>query len=201
MRNERGSALITVILVVLVLTMVGIASLFFMTTEDRISGVDRNEKSTLYGAESGLRQAEKVAMEDFSLYGTASAGTLLAKGGTAITLPGGGYPAIPLVYDPPAIGTAGYPATSSTFMNQAVQGFPGMTTSLYIRNNSDDPSHSATVDQDRLVNLVVIAQLQVGTNTMQKIVEEQFMLGSPSSGESLQKQLNFGGTGTAVVGR
>ncbi len=201
MRDERGSALITVILVVLVLTMVGIASLFFMTTEDRISGVDRNEKSALYGAESGMRQAEKVAMQDFSLYGTATAGTLLAKGGATVALPGGGYPAIPLVYDPPAVASPGYPVATMTFLNQPVQGFPGLTYSLYIRNNSDDPSHSAVVDQDMLVNLVAIARLQAGANTMQKIVEEQYMLGSPASGESLQKQLNFGGTGTAVVGR
>ena len=41
MNSERGSALIIVVLVVFVLTMVGIASVMFMTMEDRLSGNDK----------------------------------------------------------------------------------------------------------------------------------------------------------------
>ena len=59
MRNQKGSALITVVLVVFVLTMVGIAALFFMSTEDRISGTDRLQKAAFYAAETGMRWGER----------------------------------------------------------------------------------------------------------------------------------------------
>lgn len=60
MRKENGSALITVIMVVLVLTMVGLAITYFMQVEDRTSGNDLRMKQALYAAETGLRAGERV---------------------------------------------------------------------------------------------------------------------------------------------
>lgn len=60
MKREKGSALITVILVVLVLTMVGLAAALYMTMEDRISQNDNLMKAAFHAAQAGLRQGEAI---------------------------------------------------------------------------------------------------------------------------------------------
>ena len=69
MAKERGSALIIVILVVLVLTMVGLASVFYMTVEDRISQSDKLAQSAMHAAEAGLKAGEQI----ISKYGSRDA--------------------------------------------------------------------------------------------------------------------------------
>ena len=64
MRHEKGSALITIVLVVFVLTMVGIAGVLYMTVEDRISGNDQILKGALYAAENGLRRGERIITDE-----------------------------------------------------------------------------------------------------------------------------------------
>jgi hypothetical protein len=72
--------------------------------------------------------------------------------------------------------------------------------SLYVRNNSEDPSQAPFVDNDSTVNLVVVAQLQVAGGTIQKILEEQMFAGGAGGGERLMKGGNIGGTGAAGIG-
>ncbi|MGA9751858.1 MAG: PilX N-terminal domain-containing pilus assembly protein [Acidobacteriota bacterium] len=61
MRSEqRGSALITVILVVLVLTMIGLAASLYMTMEDRVSQNDKLSQAAFHAAQAGLKAGEQV---------------------------------------------------------------------------------------------------------------------------------------------
>jgi hypothetical protein len=60
MRNEKGSALIMVILVVVVLTMVGLAAAFYMSMEDRISQNDKLLQAALQAAQAGLKEGEQI---------------------------------------------------------------------------------------------------------------------------------------------
>ena len=58
--REKGSALITVILVVLVLTMIGLAASLYMTMEDRVSQNDKLSQAAFHAAQSGLKAGEQV---------------------------------------------------------------------------------------------------------------------------------------------
>ena len=60
MTKEKGSALIIVILVVLVLTIVGLAAALYMTMEDRMSQNDKLSQSAFHAAEAGLREGEQI---------------------------------------------------------------------------------------------------------------------------------------------
>ncbi len=58
--REKGSALITVILVVLVLTMIGLAASLYMTMEDRVSQNDKLSQTAFHAAQAGLKAGEQV---------------------------------------------------------------------------------------------------------------------------------------------
>ena len=60
MPKERGAALIIVILVVLVLTIVGLAAVYNMTVEDRISQNDKLSQAAWHAAQAGLKRGEQV---------------------------------------------------------------------------------------------------------------------------------------------
>ena len=57
---EKGSALIMVILVVLVLTMIGLAASLYMTMEDRVSQNDKLSQAAFHAAQAGLKAGEQV---------------------------------------------------------------------------------------------------------------------------------------------
>ena len=58
--GEKGSALIMVILVVLVLTMIGLAASLYMTMEDRVSENDKLSQAAFHAAQAGLKAGEQV---------------------------------------------------------------------------------------------------------------------------------------------
>lgn len=58
--REKGAALITVIMVLLVLTVLGMAFSLLMNQEDRMSGRQDLQKMALYAAEAGLRRGEQI---------------------------------------------------------------------------------------------------------------------------------------------
>jgi Tfp pilus assembly protein PilX len=214
MKAEKGSALITVILVVLVLTMVGIAGLFFMTTEDRISGVDKMEKSALYAAEAGLRFGENIVSA-----GDATA--MLSYAQTPYNIyapPGGGYQAVVLTsvnvpahtdlalqLSDPSSGGVDVPATEARGVQVPVAEGYAATYSIYVRNNGEDPSRSALADSDSIVDLVAVGTIATPTGQIiRKVVEEQLNANSTAGGANSsigfgpQKGGNASGTGTAT---
>lgn len=190
MRQERGSALISVILVVFVLTMVGIAGVLYMTMEDKLSGNERLQQASLYAAEAGLRQAEqqvKATCTDSTAINT----FLQDTSQPTLVPPGSGYTAV-------CLGTS--------FYSQAITlptGAPGTVTwSAYLRNNMDDiAGSSATTDQDQKINIIAVGMISgLSGNLVTKILEEQMFVGGAGGGERLMKGGNLGGTGAAGIG-
>lgn len=163
MAREKGSALITAILVVLVLTMVGLASVLYMTLEDRVSNTDSLSKAALYAAELGIRRGEQAVrmlpvtalstvlgnddaandpypisgLTASDLYGTEHLGTAVMAGGTSGAV---------LVWEelPTSEFAAWYPNSRIYY-------------SLYLRNNPNDHlagDSSYLQDHDGVVNLI-----------------------------------------------
>jgi len=189
MNSERGSALIIVVLVVFVLTMVGIASVMFMTMEDRLSGNDKLTKESLYAAEIGLRAGEHQV------------GALCSTGSPAITALFTGT----TTYQPPGTGYLAY-SLGTSYQNVVVPVPTGSnvnaTYSIYVRNNMDDTAgSSATTDQDSKINIVTVATVSDFTGRgITKVLEEQMLVGGAGGGENLEKNANEGGTGAAGIG-
>lgn len=200
--RSRGSALITALLVILVLTVIGIGLAYFTQIEDRMSGNERLVKSSFFAAEAGLRAGEegikaaldaKVAL--VSLLGDPTA-TYPVPG--KFKPPGGGrYDAVILRVTTFAF-SRDYAqiriATPAGVRDQAYY-------SLYVRNNDEDPSESATVDKDSRINLIAVGVAGVVDATgavrgITKILEEQITLESSAGVPYTQKGSDFGGTGT-----
>ena len=208
--KDRGSALVSVILVLLVLTIVGVGIAYFTSMEDRLSGNTRITKAGFYAADAGLRRAEAILNGLSDLSGACapvSLTNLFQTGSTpTLAVPGGGYTAIPL--DLTGLSTAAcltpLGIAQQKFYNVPVPvdaGTPVVdraTYSLYVRNNVDDASGSATVDDDGIINVVSVGTvtLTAGT-TLTRILEEQLLLTTGGAFGSSQKNLNAGGTGTA----
>jgi len=194
--RESGSALVTVILVVFVLTMVGIASLLYMTVEDRLSSNDQQQKAAMYAAESGLRRGE-LELNDQATANAAILSTMISyTSGTtpALTLPDTGYSATILRT---AYGGGGVELSDVSLPSA---GGGTLTYSLYVRNNKEDTSGSATVDGDKRINIVSVGIFQDATGrTFRKILEEQMYTGGAGGIGGLQIGGNAGGTGSAGI--
>jgi hypothetical protein len=193
---DRGSALITVVLVVLVLTIIGVGIAYFTSLEDRISGNTRIQKAGFYAADSGLRKGEAVlsAVVGNNIAMT----TLLTYGGTVpvLKVPGGGYDAVILNAND-ITGTK-----AMTEFNDISITLPNLVVdrafySLYVRNNVEDISGSATVDTDNVINLISVGKIRFANGTeMTQILEEQLVVSSSGTDTGSQKGANTGGTGS-----
>ncbi len=207
------------ILVILVLTIVGIAVAYFTQTEDRISGNARLVKAALYAADTGLRSGE-------NLIGLASnAGTpistliklnadsaytdsyfILPSGATAVPLHAGG------------VAYAGKQADGTPIMvvapmpsGSAGAGFLSRESvtyyALYVRNNDEDPG-GPTFNTDQAINLIAVgmvyapgADLKTDRPLSTKILEEQLILSNQGNELGAQKGANQGGTGAGTKGK
>jgi hypothetical protein len=214
--KERGSALVSVILVLLVLTIVGVGIAYFTSMEDRMSGNTRIAKAAFYAADAGLRRGE-VALSDTAGVKTTCAPititNILSTGSTPVlNVPGGGNPAIPLDLSTfngvDASGTACLIAADRIkFLNIPV---PVLTStpvvdravySIYVRNNVDDASGSPTTDADNVINIVSVGTIQLVAGTsMTRILEEQLILSAGGSFGGGQKGLEAGGTNAVQSG-
>jgi len=201
--GRRGSALITVLLVVLVLTVVGIGVAFFTSTEDRISGNTKMSRVGFYAAEAGLRDGE-IAVTRFAQANMGNASALLAAPTDPADIyipPGGGRPAYILRLP------------DQDFKNRVIATNLGDAStramySVYIRNNAEDITGGNNNDTDRRVNLVVVGQMVLvdgsgdpildsnGAPTIgiSKILEEQLQTDPEGSAAATQKGANVGGT-------
>ncbi len=214
MRKEEGSALISVILVVLVLTMVGVASLFFMTTEERISNVARMEKAAFYCAEVGLREAERNLVEGYDS-NTAYLSTTLSTTQTAFNtfeVPGGGYDGIVLAdanildHNDPALAiidseSGGIAVPAGEMRGIQVDDANGYvsTYSVYVRNNPEDPN--PVLDGDNKINVVSVGLVVTPMRqVIRKVLEEQISPGSSGGLGTGQKGINMSSTGSVGYG-
>ena len=218
---ERGSALITVILVALVLTVVGLGIAYFASTEDRTSGNVRMAQTGFYAAEAGLRDAE-AAVTTYLRANSGAATNLLALAGKNLAKypagdvydpPGGGRPAYLLEGDAAMAGLAG-----RAFSNVLLPAPPGDTSSrtramytVFLPNNEEDPGGD-NADTDNRVNLVVVGQAVLidgsgnvvldanGNPTIgiTKVLEEQLDSNLEGLAAATQKGANAGGTSAGV---
>ncbi len=204
--KERGSALISVILVVLVLTMVGLAALVYTSMEDRISGNDRLLKEALYAAEAGLRVGEGTLGSTLGATNTIS--NLMSRvsvGSTPAVAPG--VPLQPVnmnasSFDLGHLGTYLATADGTELSAQPVTYTDGAAStsdrafySVYIRNNSDDTNGTPTTDQDGKFTMISVGYILApsGQVTAVKILAEGFDLGDLFALTG-QKDWNQGGT-------
>jgi hypothetical protein len=205
--KERGSALVSVILVLLVLTIVGVGIAYFTSMEDRLSGNTRISKAGFYAADAGLRRGEALLNRVINLSTTCGAPNLsqiLAARSLSpvLKVPGGGYDA--LVLDLSTLSNAGCLGTDRAAFGDvpiprpaSVSVVDRVTYSLYLRNNVDDASGTEALDTDNIINLVSVGTVQLATGVLvTKIVEEQLLLSAGGGDTGGQKNVNQGGTNT-----
>ena len=214
-RQRRGSALVSVILVLLVLTIVGVGIAYFTSMEDRLSGNTRMAKAGFYAADAGLRRGEAL-LTKFINMPAATCGSppgapltltqlLAARTAPTRNVPGGGYDAQVLNLStfnntPPCLGVVDAVAYYPGVLIPAPTGVAvvdRVTYSLFLRNNVDDAQGTATTDGDNIVNLISVGTVQLATGVVvTKIVEEQLLLTTGGGSTGGQKNVNAGGTNT-----
>ncbi len=197
--GERGSALVAVLLVILVLTVVGLGVAYFAQMEDSLTGNERLIRSAFYTAEAGLRKGETVI--DYLVSQKLSLTTILTCGTcttASLNPPGGGWPAVILNATDPEDGL------TREFANRAVA-LPGYVVdrgsySIYVRNNADDPAGQSN-DSDNIVLLVSVGQVQGAAGRIYtKILEEQVATGTFGTEAGGQYGATSGSTQSGVKG-
>jgi hypothetical protein len=200
--GRRGSALVAVLLVILVLTVVGLGVAYFAQVEDSLTGNARTLRAAFFVAETGLRKGELVLQNVVN--DKVDVTTLLTCGACATPpLPptGFGWPwsAVILNYiDPEDL-------AFKEFSNVVVP-LPGNvvdrgTYSIYIRNNSEDEG-GAAVDKDKMVVLVSVGQIRgLGGRFYTKILEEEIATGTLGGEGCTQVGCNPGSTNSALSGQ
>jgi Tfp pilus assembly protein PilX len=189
-RSLRGSALISVLLVVLVLTVVGLGVAYFMQVEDKLSGNARTMKTSFYAAEAGLKAGESWINAGFQQAGNyLYLGQLVNSSNSApYNPPGGGQPAYLLV-----ISNVTSPSAAPSFLNLPVSSADASQGSftLYVRH--DPYSDAATT-----VNLISVGQ---GPGNYQRVLEEQLTIPNlTTSAQPTQGGGTPGGAGSIGAG-
>jgi hypothetical protein len=203
-RESRGSALVTVILVILVLTVVGLGVAYFAQMEEGLSGNARMLRAALYMADVGLRKGESVISQGVVGLGI-SISSILTCGGCSppLNVPGGGYQGIILKATDPEDGAIKEFLKVSVPVPTLASGevYDRGTYTLYVRNNPEDPA-GATNDSDGTVVLISVGQVRgAGGRIFTKIVEEELAtstFGSPAFSQYLS---NAGGTSSGASGK
>ncbi|MFN3413536.1 MAG: PilX N-terminal domain-containing pilus assembly protein [Thermoanaerobaculum sp.] len=211
--RERGAALITTIMVLLVLSVLGITFSMLMTQEDRTSGRQDVQKLAFYAAEAGLRRGERVlrAVKLLAVNAYLSNPSTIRQAWQI-------QPALPQVpvagdlssWDPDHLGT--YLREGGTQLANVEIPMPGSGKrafySVYIRDNPDDGSANPLVTNDTRVRLVAVGwvandpdpdrPMSVRRVAAVKILEEEFNWTGLGIAESAQKLVDPGGTGSGA---
>ena len=215
MDSQRGSALLLVVVLLLVLSGIGMAMVALTETDQSTARWNTHTKDALYVAEMGLRVGEGVlgaatsVNADALLQHVPSAATVAAPRAVPA------FPIDPGEYDRMHLGT--YLTDGGAEMANRPLALPqpsgGRTApqgfySLYVRNNPEDtsvadgnPGTDAREDNDFVVNLVSVGWVQVGGRVLAvKILEEQYGWFGVAQEPSLQKLKDAGGTSSAHFG-
>lgn len=207
--RAKGSALVSVILVLLVLTIVGVGIAYFTSMEDRLSGNTRITKAGFYAADAGLRRGEALLNEVINLdpvpCGAQNLSLILAaRTAPILKVPGGGYDAqvldLTTVSNVACLGTdrqayLNVPIPRPVALDPLI--VDRVSYSLFLRNNVDDQLGTDTVDTDNIVNLVSVGTVRLAAGVVvTKIVEEQLLLTTGGGSTGGQKDVNAGGTNT-----
>ncbi len=211
--RERGAALITTIMVLLVLTVLGMAFSLLMTQEDRTSGRQDVQKLAFYAAEAGLRRGERIlnSIKLLQVNGYLNNPSSVLQAWQPVpSLPQHPVAGNPASWDTAHLGTylreGGQPLANVEIpaTGQGKRAFY----SVYIRDNPDDPSPDPLVNNDSRVRLVAVGWVANDPDPTRpaairrvaavKIVEEEFNWSGIGTSESAQKLVDPGGTGSGV---
>jgi hypothetical protein len=197
--GSRGSALVTVILVILILTVVGLGVTYFAQMEEGLSGNARLMRAAFYVAEVGLRKGETVISN--SVVGASiSISTILTCGGCSppLNVPGGGWQGTILKAADPEDGAVKEFLDVPVPVPTGVGVYDRGTYSLYVRNNPEDQAGS-TNDSDSIVLLISVGQVRgAGGRVFTKILEEQLATGAFGAPAFSQYLSNAGGTSSGA---
>jgi type IV pilus assembly protein PilX len=205
--NQRGVAMITTILVLLVLTALGIVAAALMTQEDRISQRQDVQRAAFYVAEAGLRLGEtRLNALTFSNVDVSAMLAHTAVASNSLLTPP--VPVHPLPWDTAHLGTYLTDTAGSEFAAREVPlasliAAPGRRAfvSLYVRNNREDfvPANPSN-NSDDAVRLVSVGWIeQSGRALAIKMLEEEFRWISSGGGFGLQKLADSGGTSSGLM--
>ncbi len=215
-RRQRGAAIITVVLILLVLTVLGITAAMLMTQEDRGSARQDHVRAALYVAESGLREGERMLgtlrgerITQALTLGSSAPQNWRTNPADAVVHPVWASPATwdvdhlgtyaRLIYDPDGAEAANQEVALAldAASGPALRAFY----SLYLRNNPEDVSGTVTEDDDSVVRLVSVGWVANadGRVLAVKILEEEFDLAAEFAARGTQEGQNQGGTNQAIM--
>lgn len=186
MRRTRGSALVSVLLVLLVLTVVGLGIAYFTQVENRLSGNDRVMKTSFYAAEAGLKAGERWINDGYQAAGSYAYLPQLVQptNSPSLSPPGGGQTAYLLVI--PNITAPSFDEMPVDPSNPT-QG----TFTLYVR-------HDRSADVGISVNLISVGKDSSGYT---RILEEQLTIPNLSTASApSQGGGTPGGAGSVSAG-
>lgn len=217
-RRQRGSALVTVILVMVILSAVGAAAVFLMQQESQIAASVDRTKAALFAAEAGLRRGERTLQQA----GVFATDVLLGFNSDSITPP----PAVPsgavqhpeidqsgdLLYDLAHLGT--FLTEGGTHLSDVRLGYPvqgggpvvEVRYCLFVRDNPEDIQASVVddekIDRDGRLRLLSVGWVQTpdGRVVASKVLEEEFNFTGVTQSPSAQKLVNAGGTSSIQIG-
>jgi hypothetical protein len=214
-KNEKGSALLVAVVVMLILSGVGMGIIALTDTDTADTSWNSHAKNAMYVAEIGLRRGEAVLAAtaataiDPLLQNTSTASTPVVTPNIPV------FPTDPTQYDLTRLGT--YLVSGGVQLaNQQVtlpasptgRPLPDAFYSLYVRNNPNDVNvadfnagTAATQDDDFTVNLVSVAWVAKAGNVLAvKILEEEYAWAGIDQDPSSQKLKDAGGTSSAQFG-
>jgi len=221
-KQERGIALIMVILLLLVLTVLGITAVMLMTQEDQISSRQDMQKAALYAAEAGLRHGEMIFGNTTYTNAALTAFVSHAASSTITMAAPDPIPVQPAPWNINHLGTYLTEAAGSAteVVNHEISQLPdGINRfyrirayySLYVRNNPEDTDAAGVqtplINHDTRLRLISVGFItdpngvDGGGNARVlavKILEEEFNWSGFVGGEDPQKLGDPGGTSSHV---
>ena len=215
-RRQRGSALVTVLLILVILSAIGGAAIFMMRQESEVVSQLELEKAAFYAAESGLRRGEQILEREgvfrvnaLLRYDSSNAPETPAVTPTRPQQPTDGNPLG--TYDVTHLGTYlvdGGAPQARIQVGALGGGIAGgrLFYSLYIRDNPSDivPTvpNDVTTDRDARVRLISVGWVErpSGEVMARKVLEEEINFSGVAQAPSAQKLVNAGGTSSGEYG-
>lgn len=228
-QREQGVALLTVVLILLVLTVLGMTATMMMTQEDRLSSRQEILKEAFYASEAGLRHGETICRG--TSFTAAALTTLLRQTFTPMPACPAANPTTPVHpvmgrdsrnWTIQALGnylgpiTAPVPVVNHEVVLASLTGL-GRTRrayySLYIRNNPEDMGNTvsppANQDPDNKLRLVSVGFITDGDGVdpatyaanilAVRVLEEEIQWRTGLPDAGSQVIKNPGGTGSGLV--
>lgn len=201
--RQRGIALVSVIVVLLVLTVLGITAAIMMTQENRTARQMELQKAAFYVAEAGLRHGERV-LRSVPFSNLTLTAMLQHSSSTETKAASPKIPQPPPPWDVRHLGTyltedgVELANLESTVAFQ-LPGKDRAFYSLYVRNNEDDVS-GPLVNGDPRIRLISVGWIADANDRVlaAKTLEEEFNFLGAAQSPSAQKLSDQGGTSSGV---